>query len=273
LTQSSSPTLTDIATRINRLKRDGVRIIVEIGQLLTKAQEIAGNRPAFLKWLKEEVGYSEETARRWMAVAERPDLAKLDLKPSVAYLLAGAPEQAAEEVAGLLEKGRSVTVQQTYEIASKHALTAIVERGVEDVRRERHPDRAASIALGVLNDLAEATANPALRETAVGLLKRHGDFLTGKAEVQGSADGVLSDLGVGPKERYPVARTGNGITLTLYDHTPVVEIVAWIDQQPYQVLTMTRNGNAAVRAIQDGIVGMLGHTYGLRIEPKGAEEL
>lgn len=261
--------LANITQRILKLKRRATRDIVEIGRLLAEAQQRIGNRARFVKWLEEEVEFSEDTAHRWMAVAARGDLAVLDLRPSCAYLLAGAPEGAAEEVAGLLASGEQVTVRQTYEIASRHCLTALVERGIEQVTTERHPDRIASLALGVLHDLSEATANPALRDTAVALLRQHGDMLTQKANIQGSADGVLSDLGVTAAERYPQKPKPDGVTLKLYDDSlDYVRVVAWISDQAYEVCAFHRNGNGAVDAIQRSIIGMLGHTYGLQIEPR-----
>ena len=57
------------AEAIRSLVRRASSDIIEIGQRLTKAQELAGHGN-WLRWLDREFGWSEQTARNYMRVFE-----------------------------------------------------------------------------------------------------------------------------------------------------------------------------------------------------------
>jgi hypothetical protein len=84
----------DVATLVaigheGALGKRAVHDIIEIGRRLI--EELAGHGN-WLPWLEREFGWSEQTARNYMAVAERfksPTVGDLLIDASALYLLAG----------------------------------------------------------------------------------------------------------------------------------------------------------------------------------------
>lgn len=105
--------LADAAEQINVLSRQTTANIVRIGQLLVqaKAQCTHGQWGA---WLENEVSYSQATANRFMAVADRfADRAQVqELAISKVYALLAAPEEAVDELA---EAAKDLSVRQLQE--------------------------------------------------------------------------------------------------------------------------------------------------------------
>jgi DUF3102 family protein len=60
----------ELAELANEIRKVGKRAIGEIGERLIKAKALAGHG-SWLPWLKREFGWSERTARSYIAVAER----------------------------------------------------------------------------------------------------------------------------------------------------------------------------------------------------------
>jgi hypothetical protein len=99
------------------LKRTGTDI-VEIGNLLIECKKIAGHGH-WLPWLKQEFGWKERTAQRFMQIAHAAGsnpsgLTDLDLPMEGLYLLSApsTPQAAREEIIKRAKEGEKITVAE-----------------------------------------------------------------------------------------------------------------------------------------------------------------
>jgi predicted transcriptional regulator len=124
----------ELAEHANEIRRLGKRTgedIVAIGDHLIAARAKAGHGN-WLPWLKREFNWSDQTARRFMQVAEASknnNLLNLDLGVSALYLLSDPStpaEVAAEVVKDAAESGRKITTSDITKAkaAHKRALTS-----------------------------------------------------------------------------------------------------------------------------------------------------
>jgi hypothetical protein len=123
----AATTLKQHAEAIKLLAKRVCRDIVEIGYHLTKAQELAGHGK-WLRWLDQEFGWSEQTARNYMRVYELAQksttVVDLNLPLRALYVLAApsTPESVREEIIGRAASGEKISYEQVgQEVAEARA--------------------------------------------------------------------------------------------------------------------------------------------------------
>ena len=120
----SSAVDAELATLAYEIRKVGKRAVGEIGEHLIKAKALAGYGN-WLPWLKREFGWSERTARNYMAVAERSRSATIaDLNiDATAFLQLTAPSTPAEVVAEIVKDsalGKKITVKVVTKAKAAH---------------------------------------------------------------------------------------------------------------------------------------------------------
>ncbi len=125
------------ADRIREKVKKTVEDIIEVGNDLLAVKE-ALEHGQFGPWLKAEFGWSERTARNFMAVAEQfgktAKIADLPIAPSAAYLLAApaVPDEAREVAVEKAKAGEEITFATAKEI-------------VAETRKKKRPRRQRSV--------------------------------------------------------------------------------------------------------------------------------
>jgi Protein of unknown function (DUF3102) len=140
-------TLAGHAEAIRVLGRRVIGDVIEIGRRLTISKELCGHGD-WLPWLKREFGWSDDSALRYMRVAEfakNRNLRDLELPVSGLYLLAApsTPEAARDEVIERSEAGERLTPAQIRETVDK-AVKAKLDTELETARA-RYEQREATI--------------------------------------------------------------------------------------------------------------------------------
>jgi hypothetical protein len=126
------------ADRIRERVKKTVQDIVEVGEELLVVKE-ALDHGQFGPWLKAEFGWSERTARNFMAVADQfgksAKFADLPIQPSAAYLLAApaVPDEAREAAIEKARAGEEITFKAAREI-------------VAEVKKKKRPRRQRGVA-------------------------------------------------------------------------------------------------------------------------------
>lgn len=126
------------ADRIREKVKRTIEDIVDVGNDLVSVKE-ALPHGQFGPWLKAEFGWTERTARNFMAVAERfgktETISDLTIQPTAAYLLAApsTPDEARELAIERAEKGEQIT-------------TAIAKEILAETRRKRRPRKTKALA-------------------------------------------------------------------------------------------------------------------------------
>jgi len=116
--------------------------IVEIGQKLIEVKEKLGHG-RFLGWLQAEFAWTDETARRFMNVAQEfgriPQL--VDFAPSALYILAApsTPKTAREEAIARAEAGESITYTTAKEIKKKYTSSTASPKSKVEPEPEQTP--------------------------------------------------------------------------------------------------------------------------------------
>lgn len=112
-----------IADRIRRSSEAIASEAIDIGEQLIEAKSLVGHG-RWSDWLLAEFGWSERTARNYMAVAQRFGKSALNADLSLTVMVELAPESvpqaAVDEVVALAETGEEVTVKKAKAIKRKH---------------------------------------------------------------------------------------------------------------------------------------------------------
>jgi hypothetical protein len=112
--------LSEHAAEIRKLGKQTVANVMEIGRRLTECKKLVGHGN-WLPWLEHEFGWSDQTARNFMRIA---DLSKsktvlnLGLPVSALYQLAApsTPTEARDEIIERAQSGESIPVAETKRI-------------------------------------------------------------------------------------------------------------------------------------------------------------
>lgn len=109
---------------IKALVKRSAQDIIEIGQKLTEVKARLGHGN-FGQWLKSEFEWSQDTAQRFINVANKfqiPQIADFDFAPSALYLLAApsTPDEAVDEAVERAENGERITYSLAKEIADMY---------------------------------------------------------------------------------------------------------------------------------------------------------
>jgi hypothetical protein len=159
--EKAAPELIEHAEAIRRLGKRILSDVIEIGERLTRARRLVGPGH-WLAWLKTEIGWSDETARRFMDVYETSrshNLWDLQVPVSALYDLARAPKEIRDEVIAQCSDGEKRTLADVRRViaASKAAREDKVSRSpppppsnAENVAMVER-DVAQEIALGLKN--------------------------------------------------------------------------------------------------------------------------
>ena len=116
--------------------------IVEIGQKLIEVKEKLGHG-RFLGWLQAEFAWTDETARRFMNVAQEigqiPQV--VDFAPSALYILAApsTPKTAREEAIARAEAGEPITYTTAKEIKKKYTSSTAKSKSKAEPEPEQTP--------------------------------------------------------------------------------------------------------------------------------------
>jgi hypothetical protein len=118
--------LAEHAREIRALSRRAIGGILEIGRRLVEAKALAGHG-GWLSWLEREFGWSERTARNYMAAAERfksATIADLDIDLRALYRLASpsTPAEVVEEVIARGRAGETITRRTVIEAEAERAV-------------------------------------------------------------------------------------------------------------------------------------------------------
>lgn len=128
----------DAATRIRTRMQRTASDIVEIGRDLILVKK-ALPHGAFLPWIEAEFGMSDQTARKFMHVAENlADKFKhdLDLPPTVLYALAApsTPPEVRDNVVKMVERGEKVSPQTVKDLKEKLKLAEAAAKSERETR-------------------------------------------------------------------------------------------------------------------------------------------
>ncbi len=126
------------AERIREKVKRTIEDIIEVGNALLAVKE-ALPHGQFGPWLRAEFGWTERTARNFMAVAEHfgpktEMISDLQVAPTAAYFLAGptVPDEAREKAIERAEAGEQITPKVAKEI-------------VAEARKEKRPKKQKSL--------------------------------------------------------------------------------------------------------------------------------
>ncbi len=114
----------ETADRIRQTVKHTIDDIIAVGNDLLEVKEVLPHGQ-FTPWLRAEFGWTERTARNFMAVAEQfgktEMISDLKIEPTAAYLLAApsAPDEAREAAVKLAEDGERVTPKIAKELLAK----------------------------------------------------------------------------------------------------------------------------------------------------------
>lgn len=111
-------TLADRANRIRKLQADVQRGIIKIGEELIAAKEEVGHGN-WSAWLEKEFSWTQQTANRFMRVAERFGKLNIDVqfKPTTLIQMLALPEGTEQEfIAAQAEQGTPVETQSAREV-------------------------------------------------------------------------------------------------------------------------------------------------------------
>ena len=113
------------AQKIRRMVEKTVEDIIEVGKELLAVKEIVGYGN-FGAWLRLEFGWTDRTARNFMAVAEQfggrtETISELKIDPTAAYLLSApsAPDEARQQAVERAEAGEQITTSVAKEILAE----------------------------------------------------------------------------------------------------------------------------------------------------------
>jgi hypothetical protein len=128
----------ETAARIWERVKKTIEEIIEVGNDLLKVKD-ALPHGQFGPWLRVEFGWTERTARNFMAVAEgfgpkTEMISDLTIQPTAAYLLAApsAPDEAREAAIERAEAGEQIT-------------TAVAKEILAETRKKRRPRRKKTL--------------------------------------------------------------------------------------------------------------------------------
>lgn len=131
--------VTERASRIRQLGKRTAECVLAIGKALIEVKERLPHG-TWLPWLKAEFGWSDQTARNFINVAERfksKNFLNLDIDVSALYLIAApkTPEPVREEAIRRAEDGQRVTHKMVVDGIADH--TAEQERTTQQETPQR----------------------------------------------------------------------------------------------------------------------------------------
>ena len=110
--------LMELADEIRALSKQTCESVIAIGNKLIEAKKIVGHGN-FLPWIKTEFGWSEDTAQRFMRLADdkNRNLRNLDVPLSALYLLTApnTPDEAIDAVSERVESGEKLSLEDVKE--------------------------------------------------------------------------------------------------------------------------------------------------------------
>jgi hypothetical protein len=137
--ETDRQTVQEATARIKSICRTTAQTIIDIGKNLILIKGRLGHGH-FGQWLAAEFDWSERTAQKMMAAAEKfksAPIADLNFAPSALYLLSdeSTPEEACEEAVSLAKSGSLVSHAKAREIVERHKtfphfLTHLVAAGL-----------------------------------------------------------------------------------------------------------------------------------------------
>ena len=149
------------ATELRTLARKSVQDVIAIGKLLTKAQKRLGHGN-WLPWLGAELGWSDDSARNYMAVYRlslQPKFRKFRhfwhrVAPSVLYMLArqGLSDETFDEVMQRIASGEKITpaaAKKFVTVTVTHTGQRVwpIDREDSELPTSSPPDRGLPFAL------------------------------------------------------------------------------------------------------------------------------
>jgi hypothetical protein len=125
LEEKTAEKVKEAADRIRETVKRTLEGIIEVGNQLLGVKE-ALPHGQFTRWLRAEFGWTERTARNFMAVAEQfgpktEIISVLRIEPTAAYLLAApsAPDEARQAAVERAEAGERITAKVAKQILAK----------------------------------------------------------------------------------------------------------------------------------------------------------
>jgi Protein of unknown function (DUF3102) len=178
-----SAALNDCANHIRAIGKRAFEDVVEIGRILTKAKSLAGHGN-WLPWLQRELGWSGETARKWMSLydfsksQQNWNLTESDLPISSLYILAQkkTPPAIIDAVAERFSSGEPSPSAK--EIKSMIAASNKQPTITELVRSATEQMSNASVNIFAAQEERERTAFARLEKTADDCLAANPDMQT-----------------------------------------------------------------------------------------------
>lgn len=235
--------LRERADKIHKLARITAQGIVLIGEYLSDAKERVGHG-RFLDWIKQEFGWAERSARRFMEVHEAfksAKLADLQIDVSALYLIAApkTPEPVRTEVLRRAEEGERITHGAVIELRKRYEETGELpdtETGLlalaAEVRRERKetpllsPSEARKEAIRIGKHVADSSGmwHPPVTE------EQETEIRTDFAKIQLIEDFVewfAAGSAPDPSSVLPILRRQHWVKLYLTDRDAIGRAAAW----------------------------------------------
>ncbi len=129
--EKAAPELAEHAEAIRKLGKRVLSDVIEIGERLSKARPLIAHGH-WLRWLEDEFGWSDETARRFMSVFEMNKIHKLwdsELPISALYQLA-APQTSPEVRDDIIERSKKGERLSLADVKETIAKAKVSERSV-----------------------------------------------------------------------------------------------------------------------------------------------
>jgi hypothetical protein len=249
-----NPILAEHAAAIRALGKRVVRDVIEIGERLTECKRVAGHGH-WLPWLDQEFGWTDETAYRFIRVAELskqiPQIVDFDLPLSGLYLLAApsTPETAKTEILERVQTGEPVPVAEVKRVVERHkppsrkppkakpakaadsssppstealqqrAAAAEQPRGLsgkpEPPLRDDVGPNSAAEAARLRARVEELQAQVCQRDIKIARLERELEELRARLATAGSGDMSISEFQAAIKKWEETVETQRGIIATL----------------------------------------------------------
>ncbi len=202
------PETTDLlrtnASRIRGLVKLTKDAMFEIGRLLLECKALIPHGQ-FLPWIEaeftERLGWSLSTAENWMALAENRNVYEFPLSASALYQLAGAPDDAIETIQQMIDNGEPVTVKQVAATVIESRFRAKITESVTALQNAKLTENRSRAALELLRELEQSIKDSRYRNTAIELLKAHGDQLRAWGQIQDTKEEIMAQAGVSWEER------------------------------------------------------------------------
>lgn len=245
--------LTDRVNRIRKLTGDTCRNMIEIGRHLiaAKAEVEHGN---WSNWLKENFGWTDRTARNFMAVADRfGDMDVADFKPSTLQALLALPVGSEQGfIAEQAALGHPVETQSARELkanvrqANHKKSNSTKRKTFSDLKSENRANTPTLPCSPVLEQVADTPA-PAIEQVAADIEIDRATFNTILLHAEKISNGQRDFVSILQQElnslatNAPVVTPAGNLRDRVKDFLSQLPLIIRDDEKRYRLVKLAEN--------------------------------